>query len=144
MKDRLIELLRQAEHKYLNLLEFEKDILADYLLENGVIVPPCKVGQTVYVITYCRCGNVECYEQGHCHKKTTKKTPKSYYTTMEQQMGYKTFWQGNKSERKYVPKGTICHKVLKKPFAIKMVEDFGKTVFLTYEEAQKALGGAEE
>lgn len=51
MRDRLIELMRQAENKYLNLLEFEKDILADYLLKNGVIVPPVKIGDTVYYIT---------------------------------------------------------------------------------------------
>ena len=26
------------------------DNLADYLLDNGVIVPPCKVGDTVYLV----------------------------------------------------------------------------------------------
>ena len=40
MKDRLIELIGK---EYL----FAEDV-ADYLLENGVILPPCKVGQTVY------------------------------------------------------------------------------------------------
>ena len=38
MKDRLIELMQQAENKYLNLLEFEKLILADYLIKNGVTI----------------------------------------------------------------------------------------------------------
>ena len=47
MKERLIELMRQAYEKNINLLDFEKDILADYLLANGVIVPPCKVGDTM-------------------------------------------------------------------------------------------------
>ena len=28
------------------------EIIADYLLANGVIVPPCKVGQTVYEFDY--------------------------------------------------------------------------------------------
>ena len=46
-RDRLIELLQSASDKYINLLHFEKEILADYLLENGVIVPPCKVGDYV-------------------------------------------------------------------------------------------------
>ncbi len=48
--ERLIELITQAENEELSLLEFEKKILADYLLANDVIVPPCKVGDTVWVI----------------------------------------------------------------------------------------------
>lgn len=45
MRDRLIELLNDATDKegiYL-------DKVADYLLANGVIVPPCKAGDTVYI-----------------------------------------------------------------------------------------------
>lgn len=47
-RERLIELLQNWGNK-------EKDgvcaeSIADYLLDNGVIVPPVKVGQTVYVI----------------------------------------------------------------------------------------------
>ena len=33
---------------------------ADYLLENGVIVPPCKVGDKVYYITYGRIFKSKC------------------------------------------------------------------------------------
>ena len=51
MRDRLIELLQGAYDKYINLLEFEKNIIADHLLANGVIVPPCKVGDTLYDIS---------------------------------------------------------------------------------------------
>lgn len=29
---------------------FKKTFIADYLIENGVIVPPCKVGDTVYIL----------------------------------------------------------------------------------------------
>ena len=50
MRDRLIELLQGAKDKYINLLDFEKSLIAKHLLENGVIVPPCKVGDAVYVI----------------------------------------------------------------------------------------------
>lgn len=39
MRERLVELLAKGMD-YTN--------LADYLLANGVIVPPCKVGDTVY------------------------------------------------------------------------------------------------
>jgi hypothetical protein len=47
-RDRLIELLKGSREKYLNLLDFEKSLIADYLIENGVVPLPCSVGQTVY------------------------------------------------------------------------------------------------
>ena len=49
MRDRLIELLKDSP--MLNVLENEDsewESAADYLLANGVIVPPCKVGDVVY------------------------------------------------------------------------------------------------
>lgn len=46
-REKLIELLDQ-NCGYVE--EQKAETLADYLLENGVIVPPVKVGQTVYVI----------------------------------------------------------------------------------------------
>lgn len=54
MKERLIELISQCNAKNLNmvqLLEFEKLLIADYLIANGVIVPPCKVGEVVWINT---------------------------------------------------------------------------------------------
>ena len=42
MRDRLIDILLHKPNK----LTFEQ--LGDYLLANGVILPPCKVGDTVY------------------------------------------------------------------------------------------------
>ena len=49
MRDRLIELLKkQPPFNALNDVCINK--FADYLIENGVIVPPCKVGRTVYAI----------------------------------------------------------------------------------------------
>ena len=61
MRDRLIELILNADtyDSYACKLCAEEDAscevcyakkLADYLLANGVIVPPCKVGDTVYVV----------------------------------------------------------------------------------------------
>lgn len=58
MKEKLIELLLTAEkvadeagffncHKS----QPKAELIADYLIQNGVIVPPCKVGDTVYRIT---------------------------------------------------------------------------------------------
>ena len=48
-KERLTNIIHNAQNKYLNLLKFESSILADYLIANGVIVPPCKLGDTVYI-----------------------------------------------------------------------------------------------
>ena len=53
MRDRLIEKLDLFMQDELG-TKFREDILehcADYLLENGVIAPPCKVGDTVYQVT---------------------------------------------------------------------------------------------
>jgi hypothetical protein len=59
MRDRLKELLKQAQDKYSKLcfeydrdskgktIESFEDFCADHLLANGVIVPPCKVGDYV-------------------------------------------------------------------------------------------------
>ena len=55
MLNRLIELIRRGmnEHEVTieNYVIPTSDYLADYLLANGVIVPPCKVGQTLYLIS---------------------------------------------------------------------------------------------
>lgn len=51
MRDRLIELLENCGRSQMPMvagLELWADDIADYLLENEVIVPPCKVGDTVY------------------------------------------------------------------------------------------------
>ena len=50
MIDKLIELLSTAPADF----EGNRNVrtLADYLLKNGVIVPPCKVGDTVYCIEH--------------------------------------------------------------------------------------------
>ena len=51
MKDRLIELIEKANDTVLGFfIDGDIGILADYLVSNGVIVPPCKVGDTVYCI----------------------------------------------------------------------------------------------
>ena len=59
MRDRLIELLRQGEREFADkytgnvMMHIDKlyGVISDYLLANGVIVPPCKVGDVVYQVT---------------------------------------------------------------------------------------------
>lgn len=73
MRDRLIKLISNADCddnlRYYDLYDVTDtehggaELFADYLLANGVIVPPCKIGDTVYLIpTYNGkpyCGVVE-------------------------------------------------------------------------------------
>lgn len=58
-REKLIELLLQSELEAEELgifnchrNEVKAGIVADFLLENGIIVPPCKVGDTVYNIYF--------------------------------------------------------------------------------------------
>ena len=48
-RDMLINLIINAKHEDPETGSFT-EFLADYLIANGVICPPCKVGDTVYVI----------------------------------------------------------------------------------------------
>ena len=49
MRNRLVELLKEASY-YLDEQDVVCNRVADHLIENGVIVPPCKVGDTVYYL----------------------------------------------------------------------------------------------
>lgn len=67
MRDRLAALVEEAEGMLNN--DFPTpDMIADHLLANGVILPPCKVGDTVYYIAF---GKVY---KGECHAITLKPT----------------------------------------------------------------------
>ncbi len=68
-RDRLIEILKVPIHPKIGVDPAE--VVADYLLENGVIVPPCVIGQKVYypsfdeesswideyTVSYCYCSS---------------------------------------------------------------------------------------
>ena len=47
MRDRLIELIQDSVN---GCARHWAEIIADHLLANGVIVPPCKVGDTVFFV----------------------------------------------------------------------------------------------
>lgn len=48
-KDKLIELLKDTLHEWECDVQFETiSEIAEHLIENSVVVPPCKVGDTVY------------------------------------------------------------------------------------------------
>jgi hypothetical protein len=84
--------------------------LADYLIENGVIVPPCKVGDNLYVISQMKDKRILPFI--NTYKVTSFSIRKNRITVYHEMDGYiKTFKQS----------------------------DFGKTVFLTEAEAEKFM-----
>ena len=95
--------------------------IADYLLANGVIVPPCKVGDTVYYFSR-DLGAVFPYFVENLNIGSMGKN--------------KTYWN---YEANYHDEETdeLIDEI---DFDL---DDIGKTVFLTREEAEKALKEAE-
>lgn len=115
-RDRLIELLKGAETKVSEVLstplalEEWLGMYADHLLANGVIVPPCKVGDTVYFDTYLRGDSV-----------------------------------GVRPHKVIEVKCVIITEPSKGGIRAEISDwDFGKTVFFTREEAEKALKEREQ
>lgn len=95
------------------------DRIADYLLANGVIVPPCKVGQTVYKVV------------------NDKRVKKPYKCKV---IG---FWYSEDEHCNNVHLVRYINGVFDCSFSVPFT-DFGKSVFLTREEAEQALKGGVE
>ena len=125
MRDRLVELLNKKYDHFCDQCGVNKDShytedLADYLLANGVIVPPCKVGETVWA-------NRDCFplpytEHGKvipCEVIAIKETKKGKYILLKPLL-IETY--GLRKVNTWFPFSVV-----------------GKTVFLTREEAEKAL-----
>jgi hypothetical protein len=110
MRDRLIEILSKPIYPKVGVDLAE--VVADYLLANCVIVPPCKVGDAVYKVHYPL-------------KSICEYTVKAIYFT---------------EDKKYYPKPHIIvhHEFSRGRLRLNFTE-IGKTVFLTREEAEKAL-----
>ena len=83
--------------------------LADHLLDNGVIVPPCKVGDVLYVITTI------------CGTSIDEVTVFSF-TTMKHYVTINTIHKSNPLSPLSFP-----------------TDQLGKTIFFTREEAEQAL-----
>ena len=129
MRERLIELIRQKSCVYVpcdnecggckntEMYDDSIDSLADHLLSNGVIVPPCKVGDTVYVINDWE------VEKTTVFSMKIESTDSHWMTFVKA----KIIDHGIKFEE--------GHWYMLKTFV------FGKTAFLAREEAEKALKG---
>ena len=98
----------------------------DYLLKNGVIVPPCKVGDTLYRIDYRikRCSLHHMYSKGneyYCGEDYNC----FLYDTPACDCGEEYYIYEIKTQN---IETIVCN-----------MRQLGKTVFLTREEAEKAL-----
>lgn len=118
MRERLAELIKKGIDKHESTIENyvhpEWEFIADYLLENGVVVPPCKVGQTMYVISRYYGGEWKVFK---CKVNDITVFERNIFISLH---GVNNFCFGENAEH------------------------IGKTVFLTREDAEKALkGGAE-
>lgn len=130
MRDRLVELLKNARiiHTLCNsdgkpiksfatkaIEEGAELQLADHLLANGVIVPPCKVGDTVYYINI--------YNHIMLYRDRVYEAVVSRIVVTKYDVSYVIRIHGG-------------HAVNEIPNV-----EFWKTVFLTREEAEQALKG---
>jgi hypothetical protein len=111
-RDNLIEKIDNFCNEELG-TNFNKDILdkfADYLLANGVIVPPVEVGQTVW------------YIKGGYYRKTGLEARPIKVTEINKK------WHGKILSWGFIANGTRYR-----------FSSIGKTVFLTKEEAEEKL-----
>ena len=110
-RERLIEILSKPiyVHEYADVTV----AVADHLLKNGVIVPPCKVGERLYFLYDCTFAN------------RANLTPRIYETTD---------WYFDIDE-----KGISILTRSIRSYKGRHHYSLGKTVFLTREEAEKAL-----
>ena len=105
-RDKLIELIQDAVN---GCARHWAEIIADHLLANGVIVPPCKLGQMLYDIGEYVLGVV---------------APDIYELRADEM----TIEKGADGGLNFVYDGMYINN-----------EDIGKTVFLTKEEAEEKL-----
>lgn len=130
MKERLIELLNKHCVLRQDVLDCTNgkiedcaECLADYLLENGIFVPPCKTGDTVYAI---------------CDNKV--------YEAIAEQVTVVNHISGNKIikiKAEFDVEDWFYNDGRKTKYGI--YEYYQDNVFLTREEAEQALkGGGKE
>lgn len=120
MRERLSKLINESGVSFCNfpVREYDdtaKSELADYLLANGAIVPPCKVGDTVYVINDWK------VEKTTVLSMKIESTDSHWITSVKAKI--------------------IDHRIKFKEghWYIFKIFVFGKTAFLTREAAEEAL-----
>ena len=105
--------------------QYEELLAYKDLEEQGLLLKlPCKVGDMVYVLEPCHCYN-NYKENQNCHRAKTKAT--KYIEVVRVSKKYNS------------RSNTNCVKLYERPFKMDYLTKIGKTVFLTKEEAEKAL-----
>ncbi len=123
MRDRLIEILKkfctdgckishQCGYCDFGDLTVCPSAVAEHILANGVIVPPCNVGDIVYMVT----------PGGRIHEKEV--------------LGSASVVGTNLRDEIWMKHSFTCESAL-----VFNEDDIGKTVFLTREEAEQAMKG---
>lgn len=103
--------------------------IADHLLANGVIVPPCKVGDTVYVISETKIREAE-IDEIHHYSKGLRIFVKFECDEDCEGCPFDAWYQTFCGE-------WDCNNIYG---SAELAEnEFGKTVFLSREDAEKAL-----
>ena len=120
-RERLIDLMIEAKRTEPETGSFAEH-LADYLLEHGVIVLPCKVGDKLFILYDDDYGEYECSELCIGVLQELRVFAKCGIS------GYKNIQECPE----YYCGQTFCSTSFTR-------KDFGKTVFLTREEAEQAL-----
>lgn len=124
-RERLIELIRKG-YETVPIGRFVYGGIADYLLANGVIVLPCKVGDKLFILYDDDYGEYECSELCIGVLQELRVFAKCGIS------GY----QNIQECPEYYCGQPFCSTSFTR-------KDFGKTVFLTREEAEKALNERE-
>ena len=124
MRDRLVELIKECFNKESDImfcenrpLEFDEwtGIYADHLIANGVMLPPCKIGETLYCIVF---------QPVSCKLSVKTGFVKEFRITKETLCV-------NIVDCEYIRYANLNINV---PY-----DEFGKTVFLTKEQAEQKL-----
>ena len=119
MKERLVELIDSfmdgidVSHWYSE--EYDEK-LADYLIDNNIVAPPCKPGDEVYTIHYDMC-ILRCH--GQCSRYCN---------------GFDHYCQDYRG----------VMGILATSFDMSMIDSIGKTIFLTKEAAQLKIKEIED
>lgn len=120
-RERLIRLMQEASQ---NKSDYAGNIglgqIADYLLEHGIIVPPCKVGDTYYTI------------QKYCNTDP-------FDTEKEPVMPWDCEFYCSRADCSFKEYRIDEHRFCTVSSILDAEKAIGKTKFLTREEAEQAL-----
>ena len=110
-RERMIELLNgYYEETGLAIVHYftddESEMLADYILSDGWIRPPCKVGDTVYRVYADDCGNVPCSGScDSCSDAYWKTIPTAFKISMYDEIGKTVFLTKEEAEQELEKRG---------------------------------------